>query len=225
MNISPIAAPKTHIGFDPIWDDCTQSLYYVDLGATGQELSIFRYDDEEERVYGAYIEGSPLPPSFILPVKDCNKHKNLFAVGISHYTRIIEWNGRSSVAKLTAATAFGVEEFDSASRWVSAKPNQHGQFFGGTGFLSFCKASSANLSLYSYSNKGVQRLFGGLLATTGLAFDNEHLYHVDACQLLITAFDQDSKGDICKIQLNHHSVLNNIQEHSFFNFRQRSHCV
>lgn len=171
----------------------------MDYTASGNQFSIFRYDYNERRVYAAYIEGGPsAPPSYILPLKDCKKHNNLYAVGVSHYNAIIEWDGKSLVAKFVK-TIFAVEEFDRTSRWCVAKPSAHGRFYGGTTFTTFCNSPS-NASFYMYSHeKGVQQLFGGLISTTGIAYDEHNLYHVDACTLLITGYDFDSNGNICNI--------------------------
>lgn len=197
FEITPIPAPFAGIGFAPIWDDCTQSLYYVDFIATGQNFSIFRYSYDEDRGYGAYIAGITSSPSFILPIKNCDKHKNLFAVGVNHDTIIIEWDGKSPAAQ--RSTLFSVDQFDQNDRWCLAKQNQKGQFYGGNNHVTFCNAPK-NASLYMYTpNKGVTRLFGGLISTTGLAYDHDHLYHVDACTNLMTAFDA-SCGDICKMK-------------------------
>lgn len=184
------------IGFAPLWSDCTQSLYYVDYTAAGQNLSLFRYDYHEDRVYGAYIAGATFPPSFILPVKDCSKNSSLFVVGNQHDTVVVEWDGKTSVARYVS-TLFSVETFDRTSRWCLGNASPQGQFYGGTGFTTFCNAPS-NASFYMYSpHRGVTRLFGGLISTTGVAYDRKHLYHVDACTNRITAFDRNSCGDIC----------------------------
>lgn len=57
-----------------------------------------------------------------------------------------------------------------------------------------------------YSRKrGVQRLFGDLVTTTGVAFDSDagSLYHLDSCKFLINAFEWTSCGDICNIKMNY----------------------
>lgn len=188
------------LGFAPIWSDCAQSLYYVDYTATGQNLSIFRYDYHENRVYGAYIAGGKFSPSFILPFKDCSKNDSLFAVGIRHDTAVVKWDGKSSVAQYVS-TLISVEEFDRTSRWCVTRQSPQGHFYGGTTFTTFCNSPS-NASFYMYSHdRGVTRLFGGLISTTGVAFDQNHLFHLDACTNLITAFDRTSCGDICNGRL------------------------
>ncbi|XP_055306836.1 uncharacterized protein LOC129571097, partial [Sitodiplosis mosellana] len=194
IEITSIPAPFAGIGFATIWDDCTQSLYYVDYISTGQNLSIFRYGFNEDRGYGAYIVGVITSPSFILPIKDCNKYKHLFAIGVDHDVIIVEWDGKSPAAKVS--TLFSVEQFDQNSRWCLAKQSKRGHFYGGSNHVTFCN-SPKNASLYMYTpEKGVTRLFGGMISTTGLAYDHDHLYHVDACTNLITAFHATTCGDI-----------------------------
>lgn len=198
--MTKLKAPETSLSVSVIWDECTQSIYYIDFFGIGTQPSIFRYDNEEDRTYSANIDGYG-PPSFILPVsQECNKHKNLFLVGIGHFTRIIEWDGKSSVAHVVNEL-FGVEQNDPLSIFGVARQSVHGRFYGGTFHVNFCSAP-ANSSVYTYTKeKGVQRLFGDLQTTTGFAFDDKskHFYHIDACRALITGFHTDSNGDICKI--------------------------
>lgn len=185
------------------WDDCTQSIYYVDLFADRSQISIFRYDYEEDRTYAASIVGQA-HPTFILPFSsECDKFKNRFAVGISHNTEVVEWDGRSPTANIVG-TLFGAESNVPGSTWNVARPSEDGIFYGGT-FRSdaFC-SGPPNSSVYRYTkDKGLVRLFTGTISTLGLASDVKRnmLYHIDTCTKTITGYQLDSKGDICKITL------------------------
>ncbi|XP_055299440.1 regucalcin-like [Sitodiplosis mosellana] len=196
VEISGIAAPEVGLGVAAIWDDCTQSVYYVDFLSTGQAPSIFRYDYNEDKVYFAYILGQS-GPSFILPIKECNKYKNLFAVGLNHYMAVIEWDGKSPVATVKG-NVFSVEESDPTSRICVGRQGEKGRFYGGM-VNNFCGGPS-NSSFYMYSKeKGLRLLFTGPQVTTGVAFDEDsgYVYHIGSCKLLITAFQGDANGDIC----------------------------
>lgn len=121
-------------------------------------------------------------------------------VGIGHNTRVVEWNGKSPVAHVVSEL-FGLEENDPLSILSVARQSIKGRFYGGTFHLNFCSAN-ANSSVYTYTKeKGVQRLFGGIQTTTGLAFDDKrgYLYHMETCKGLITGFKSNDNGDICKI--------------------------
>ncbi|XP_055321925.1 uncharacterized protein LOC129577980 [Sitodiplosis mosellana] len=162
------------------WDDCTRSIYYVDLFANRSQTSIYRYDYGENQTYGASIVGQA-SPTFILPMSsECNKSQNHFAVGISHNTEIIEWDGRSPTANIVG-TLFGVELNDPGSSWDVGRPSENGIFYGGTFHDSFC-SGPANSSFYRYVNlRQAELLFTGLMSTTGVASDVKRnmLYHID----------------------------------------------
>lgn len=195
-----MSAPETNLSLSVIWDDCTQSVYYIEFHPNYQQPAIFRYDNEEDKTYSAYIDGYA-GPAFILPISQkCDKYKNLFLVGLHKFTRIIEWDGRSTVARVVS-TVFDIEENDPLSILGVSRQSERGRFYGGSIHITFCSAP-ANSSLYSYTKeKGLQRLFGDVHSTIGLTFDKNagYLYHLDSCTGAITRFQTDSKGDICKM--------------------------
>lgn len=197
----------------PIWDDETQSLYFVNFITSENQPSIFRYSFLDGGFYSAYIEGVT-SPSFIVPLRkngkkcsNCKKSKNAnkcndqyFAVGADEVL-IVKWNGMSTEA-IVVGTAFTVERNRAESRFdACGMPDRRGRFFGGTISPQICNATAIQ-SLYRYTDDGgLVNLVSGLKSSTGIVFDEKRrtMYHLDTCQLLITAYDWDPEtGDICK---------------------------
>lgn len=187
----------TNLHTSAVWDECTQSLYYIDYFASRNEPSIFRYDFNEDKKYSAYFDGQTRI-SFIVPARECSPDKNLFVVGVNQYAGIIEWDGKSSHVKVIGPL-LDIED-DNTSNLISfARQNENGRFFFSTLNKNVC-SGPANSSLYSYSEEqGVQHLAGGFSMTTGLAFNSGKIYHVDSCKRIIIEFSTDSTGIICKI--------------------------
>lgn len=204
--LSNLTTPDIPAGISPVWDDKTQSIYFVNLFSMGKQDAIYRYDYTDGNFYSAYIEGVS-GPSFIMPINDecvkntkCNRCGNrLFAVGVGHSVMIIRWNGKSTRAKVVR-TLFSVEQNVQLSRTNFARADRKGRFYGGTFSQTFCNASASS-AFYRYTKKGgVDLLFNGIVSTTGIAFNEEleKMYHLDSCSRLITVFDWCPKtGDIC----------------------------
>lgn len=205
----------------PIWDDRTHRLYFVNLLSQGEQASIYSYDNGI--LYGAYIERVSAP-SFIMPIenkhsKKCKKREKctndscdrnecdeqLFAVGVDHDVLIIQWNGKSTKARIVGKL-LSLESNIPLSRTNIAIADRNGRLYGGTFTRTFCNANATS-GFYRYSQtKGVDLLFNGVVSTTGIVFDNKahKMYHLDKCTLLITSFDWDPKtGDICTVTMIH----------------------
>lgn len=182
-----------------MWDECTKSVYYIDFLTTGEQHSLFRYDDREDITYSAYIDGISAPPSFLLPVKECRKHYNLFLVGLGQIAGLVKWDGRSPVAEFMGPL-FDLEVNDPTIVFATGVGGELGRFYGGTFHTTFCSGAS-NASFYTYTrDRGVELLFTGTKTTTGIGFDGtilKQIYQVDTCTGLIAAFDGDSDGNIC----------------------------
>lgn len=141
-------------------------------------------------------------PSFILPAKaKCKKCKNLFVVGVGSQVVTIEWNGKSTRAKVVRQL-FTMDANIPSSRTGMARASPKGRFFGGTYYYPMDCTKPTVLSYYRYdTSKGLVRLFGDLGSTGGIAFNVEarKMYHLTYCRLLLTEYDWDpDTGDICK---------------------------
>lgn len=199
--LTKVNAPEAGVAVSLNWDDCTQSLYYVDIFASGTKPSIFRYDVEEDKTYSAYIIGKS-SPAFILPINsECSQNKNHFAIGLGHYVSLIEWDGKSSIANFIS-NRIAVELDDPNSNLAISRQSETGIFYVTTlsSTNSFC-SGPLNSSVYLYTQeKGLKQLFGGVRATTGIAFDEKAkmLYHVEGCSPFIIGFRAEANGYIRK---------------------------
>lgn len=168
---------------------------------TDGESLLYRYSLIDDHLYSANVPGVE-STDFIIPVRpNGSKNKNLFAIGNKHDVLLIEWDGRSTNA-CVKRTLFSIDPNDESSTLDYAQTDQFGRYYGGTfSETEFC-SSVANKSFYRHSfESGVERLFGGLLGTTGIAINEvvNKLYYVGLCSLIIYEFDRNPlNGDIGK---------------------------
>lgn len=185
-----------------MWDDHTQSLYYIDFLATDQKPALYRYSYRDGMIYSAVLPGAQTI-GFVYPVRQgCKECTDIFAVGSGHDVIFVKWDGKSPLAQVVGPQKlFSVESDIPSSHINIAQADRHGRIYEGPFSTQFCSAP-ANESLYRYTTeRGLQRIFTGVRATTGLAFDDNarKMYHVDGCNFLISEFDYDPKtGDLCK---------------------------
>lgn len=192
----PLSQQITTIQTSAVWDDCTQSIYYIDYFATKNQPSIFRYDYNEDKKYSAYFDGQSRP-IFIIPARECKPDRKLFIIGVNQYAGLIEWDGKSSRVKVIGPL-LDIADDDRSGAIAFAQQNENGHFFFSTSNTKFC-GRRANSSLFSYSvENGVKHLAGGFAMTTGLAFHSGKIYHIDSCKRIIIEFHTDSTGNICK---------------------------
>lgn len=139
---------------------------------------------------------------FIIPVRQSGVTcKHLYAIGNKHDVTLIQWDGKSTSAQIVRKL-FSIATGDDSNTLDYARTDRNGNYYGGTfSMTEFCSAAT-NKSFYRHrTDNGVTRLFGGLLGTTGIAFNQKakKLYHVGLCSLTIAEFDWDPKtGDICE---------------------------
>lgn len=162
----------------------------MSLDTTGQQSSIFRYSYCDDVLYSAYVEGVN-SLAFILPVEaKLEGCEDRFLVGAGSKVLTIQWNGKSTRATVINQLTT-LDQNIPNSRTSIARTSPNGRFFGGTFSQLQCKAPS-NLSIYRYNLSGsLERIFGHLKATSGIAFDRKacKIYHLDTCQLCITVSD------------------------------------
>lgn len=196
---TPVLSTPTNLTIFGEWDECTKSVVYVDYLTTGQQHSLFRYDDREGITYSAFIEGNPNPPTFLLPVNKCSEFRNLFLVGLGQIAGLVEWDGRSPVATYVGSL-FDLQVNDPTIVLAYGIQGERGRFYGGTFHTTICGGAS-NAAFYTYDKeRGLQLLFTGTKSTAGVGFDGtifKQVYHVDTCTGLVTAFDGDASGNIC----------------------------
>lgn len=180
-------------GEGPHWDSCTESLYFVDV--FGKNFTIFRYDLNENKFYGAQIVGEKSSVSFIIPIKGC---KDQFAVGLKRGVKVISWDGKSNTSKVIR-TVFDTGRCNTCptNQMNDAKADPKGRFYGGTIQLNLCNfAVSANSTFYRYTKqKGLEQILYQVRVSNGIAFNErkKKCYYVDSCAFDIKIFNWNRK--------------------------------
>lgn len=196
--VIPISSDKFAHAYSPHWDECTQSLYFLDFLNPDRVLN--RYDLRENRIYSSTFSRKEIP-AFFIPLKN---YQNQFLGGIVRSAQIFQWNGYNDTAQVIN-TLFSVETAPkyNANYWNIAKASPKHQFFGSTYRTELCSSSSAaNASLYRYTRKyGVERLIRDEKVPGGIDWNikDKKFYHVDSCNGIIREFDYDPKTEeICE---------------------------
>lgn len=185
-------SPKLINGKSPHWDVETQSLFYVD--EFSENKTIFRYDFNQNIVYSANIIDETRASS-IIPIQN---RKNQFAVGLDRGVKIIQWDGKSSSAKVIS-TLFDIEEkFGTPTNHMNeCEADSQGRFYGGTIKPDICNPNTpANSSFYRYTKQhGLVKLINGLRVANGLAFDGKtnKMYFIDSCDFYIREYDYNPR--------------------------------
>lgn len=206
--VQKVPSPQSILGEGPHWDGKTQSVYYVDM-FRANECSIHRYDAAENKTYGASVEDET-HVSFIIPVAGAI---DLFAVGLRRRVAVIQWDGKSTVAKVLRI-AFEVEQDNTLqnSALNDGKADPIGRLYTGTissgvsneikEFDDIFKNSNYTNVLYRYDTKTkVIEVRNKIGLSNGLAWNEKKnkFYYVDSCDSNINEFNYDPKtGDICK---------------------------
>lgn len=133
----PTSAPVNVASVQPTWDDCTNSLYYSDIATSGNQTSLYRYELNEGKLYGAYVEGNLTAFGQLTPVGRCGD--NEFIICHGHNVVSIRWDGRSPSAKVIK-TVYSVAEDDPLSIVNIIPDNVHGFLMGITFNRQYCIA-------------------------------------------------------------------------------------
>lgn len=194
-----IPGPPLSLPDSIFWNEKDASVYYADFITAANTPSIYRYDTLSQQLYGAYIAGCT-NVSYFVPVQSCsvcNVSRNLFGIGNGHDNFIIQWDGITPTAQIIH-NLFRTEVDVPLSIMDLGAQNHDGQLFAGTTHANYCKGTS-NSSLYTISKKrGVEKIYTGFTATSGLAFVKDKIYHIDVCQQTLTVLQKNSFG-ICKL--------------------------
>lgn len=197
MEIKSVDSPKSNIATRPHWDESLQSLFYTDI--YGTESTILRYDYNENKVYGATVDGEPVV-SFIIPMANASDR---YAIGIGRRVGIVAWDGKSPNATLESI-AFEVEEGKNSTRFNDAKADPFGRFYGGTMRLEALGDlfEIAEGTFYKYTTEeGATELLHDIYISNGLTWDvnNRKFYYIDSCKIDVKEYDYDPEsGNICE---------------------------
>jgi len=203
--VEQVPSPQSTVGEGPHWDADTQSLYYVDI--LKNNFSIHRHDVTENKTYSATIEGES-QVSFIIPIDGTT---DLFAVGIQRRVGVIQWDGKSSEAKVLRIV-FDVAQSDELQKFNDGKADPIGRFYGGTVRTGKVEDNfednldelftnvTAACSLYRYDAKSkVVQLRDKVKLSNGLAWNEakNKFYYIDSLDYDIKEFDYDPvTGDL-----------------------------
>lgn len=204
--VEKVPSPLSTLGEGPHWDAKSRSLYYVDI-YRNDEFSIHRYDVAENKTYSASVEGESYV-SFIIPVDGAT---DLFAVGLRRRVGVVQWNGKSPVAKVLRIV-FGIDhtaELEN-SALNDGKADPKGRLFCGTvggandlkSFDDIFENSHFTCALYRYDvQNNVVQVRDKVRLSNGLAWNEKKnkFYYVDSCDLDVKEFDYNpDTGDICE---------------------------
>lgn len=181
----------------PVWDDCTGSLYYSDIATSGNQTSLYRYDLNEDKLYGAFVEGNTTTFSCFIPIGKCNDNQFILCHG--HDVITIQWDGKTPSAKVIDIV-YSVSVDDPQSIVNVVPDNVRGFVLGSTFNRQYCVAPKNDI-FYKYSNAtGVQTIFNGIQTQGGVIYDGRanRLYNIDACPREVAAFNVSHDGNISK---------------------------
>lgn len=180
------------VGSRGVWDDETNSLYFVDLFGG----SFARYDYLTDQVYKANVTGRTGFVGVVTPIKG---QKGSFYVASGGDIFTAQWDGISPTAT-AGATLATVDPAMVVNSFLVTPDND--VFIGGFGD-AFC-ASTSDFSLFEYTRDGkVKDVADGFIATVGLAMDEEKnvVYQLDPCTYKLVAYDYTpSTGRLCECQ-------------------------
>ncbi|KAL9697146.1 hypothetical protein quinque_000587 [Culex quinquefasciatus] len=176
------SSPISQLGEGPIWDEGTQSLYYVDI----HEGSIHRYDYQQGKTFSATIDHLPPPISFVFLVEG---RPDQFVLGTGDSLSLISWDGRSAkgtfVQKVAALGQRSV-------RFNDGKVDQRelGDVF-----------RQAKGTLYRFEGRIGGSFYEqkhGIAISNGITWDASggKFYYVDSSALDVKEFNVDGEGNL-----------------------------
>jgi len=178
----------------PHWDVDRQSLYFNDI----LEGKIYRYDYQDDKVFGASIEGEPdVKIGFITPVQD---QRNQFIVGAGPRLLLIDWDGISPLARRIKVVT-EVDQENGRTRFNDGKADPQGRIFSGT-MLSEEHGDIFNSregTFYRITKGIATKLSPKICISNGLAWNEKtkKFYYIDSGDLNLKEYDYNpTTGEI-----------------------------
>ncbi|XP_055641535.1 regucalcin-like [Toxorhynchites rutilus septentrionalis] len=194
VKVEQLPSPICQLGEGPIWDEESQSLYYVDiLGA-----SIHRYDYAAKRTFSATVDGLS-PISFIFLVEG---RPGEFLLSTGTKLSLISWDGKSTQGKFLKTVA-RLETENEALQFNDGKVDKQGRLYTGT-MLAMGQGDVFDAkvgTLYRYDGIVGGRFHeqkDGIGISNGITWDEEtnKMFYIDSSTFDIKQFDVDGKGDL-----------------------------
>lgn len=157
------------------------------------EPILLRYDYQQQKLYGAFIEGGSL--AFVQPLGG-----GQYIIGNGPSGVLIEWDGITPNVTIVQ-TLYTIPPNNPLTHVDFAAPTPFGRLIGGGLPAVFC-GSDLRFSIYRYDNANgfIELTPNNTQSSTGIVFDLIRLkmYRLDSCSRLITSYDYNVDNDtIC----------------------------
>lgn len=197
-----MTGPETIYAFSAFYDHCTESVYYVDLGAPTCDSSshcLFRYDYIKNETKSAYIDSVELfsKGTSLIPVEKgvCNPTGvNYFVASFGQRLILLRWDLSSDSATVVKSLIDEYPDYPD-SFMAAANVDDHGRYVTSSISSDICKAPAWS-SVYAYNSRrrALQTLITGTASCPGIGFYKGATYHLDACLLILTKIITDRHG-------------------------------
>lgn len=212
-----MTGPTTIYAFSAFYDHCTESVYYVDLGAptcNSTYACLYRYDFVKNETQSAYIDSDEqfVSATSLIPVEKgaCNPTGvNYFVASFGQKIILLRWD-LSSDSVTVVKSLIDVYPDYSNSFLAAANVDDHGRYVTSSISRDICKAPAwSSVYVYNSRKRALQTLITGTASCPGIGFYKGNTYHLDACLLIITKIKTDRYGKLRKNILS--SLLWSIQ--------------
>lgn len=97
--MTPVGPQILTYAYSPIWDEKTQSLFYIDYVGGIDNRTLYRYDYTSNTVYSAAIDTGFFLTTYLVPIEGL---KDQFIIGNSELKTVlrIQWDTKSTTAKI-----------------------------------------------------------------------------------------------------------------------------
>lgn len=174
VTITPISPTQLGFGYSPVWNNATQSLYFVDFVDYSNTTTpnLYRYDYPSKKLYSATINGGQVSnPSFLLPI---NGTPNTYLLSIDRSIVILNWDGVLTDSNVVR-TSRSVEQISiyDTNHFDRGKVDPKGRLVAGTFRLDNCVETNSSMSsIYLFKESGdIVTLVSNLHSTAGMRID------------------------------------------------------